>query len=131
MRPLPQAMSKNMMYIAPFFALTGLYWQFGLVIYWVTTNVWTLGQQHFLFRTLPVVGSATVGASATQAASGNSGAAARNTALSRGRLPGNGLRRYQYFRQDWNCCQGGDLREDGDQAATAGTKSAATAKPAS
>jgi YidC/Oxa1 family membrane protein insertase len=70
-----QAMSKNMMYIAPFFALTGLYWQFGLVLYWVTTNIWTLGQQHFLFRSLPVVGSATVGASATQAASGNSGAA--------------------------------------------------------
>jgi YidC/Oxa1 family membrane protein insertase len=56
-----QAMSKNMMYIAPFFALTGLYWQFGLVLYWVTTNIWTLGQQHFLFRKLPVVGSATVG----------------------------------------------------------------------
>jgi YidC/Oxa1 family membrane protein insertase len=66
-----QAMSKNMMYIAPFFALTGLYWQFGLVLYWVTTNIWTLGQQHFLFRSLPVVGSATVGASATQAASGS------------------------------------------------------------
>ena len=71
------AMSKNMMYIAPFFALTGLYWQFGLVLYWVTTNLWTLGQQHFLFRNLPVVGSATVGASAVQAASGNPGAAAR------------------------------------------------------
>ncbi len=73
-----QAMSKNMMYIAPFFALSGLYWQFGLVIYWVTTNIWTLGQQHFLFRNLPVVGSATVGASAVQAASGSSAAAARN-----------------------------------------------------
>ena len=75
-----QAMSKNMMYIAPFFALTGLYWQFGLVIYWVTTNLWTLGQQHFLFRKLPVVGSASVGASAVQQASGNSSAAAKNTA---------------------------------------------------
>jgi YidC/Oxa1 family membrane protein insertase len=73
------SMSKNMMYIAPFFALTGLYWQFGLVIYWVTTNVWTLGQQYFLFRRLPVVGSATVGASAVQAASGNSGATAKST----------------------------------------------------
>jgi YidC/Oxa1 family membrane protein insertase len=69
-----QAMSKNMMYIAPFFALSGLYWQFGLVIYWVTTNIWTLGQQHFLFRNLPVVGSATVGDSAVQAASGSSAA---------------------------------------------------------
>jgi YidC/Oxa1 family membrane protein insertase len=82
------AMSKNMMYIAPFFALTGLYWQFGLVIYWVTTNLWTLGQQHFLFRNLPVVGSASVGASAVQQASGNSGAAkntaAKNTAAKNG-----------------------------------------------
>jgi YidC/Oxa1 family membrane protein insertase len=75
-----QAMSKNMMYIAPFFALTGLYWAFGLVIYWVTTNIWTLGQQYFLFRNLPVVGSATVGASAVQAASGNSGATAKGAA---------------------------------------------------
>ena len=73
------AMSKNMMYIAPFFALSGLYWQFGLVIYWVTTNVWTLGQQHFLFRNLPVVEGATVGASAVQAASGNPGTAVKNT----------------------------------------------------
>jgi len=72
------SMSKNMMYIAPFFALTGLYWQYGLVIYWVTTNLWTLGQQHFLFRNLPVVGSATVGASAAQAASGSSGSAVKN-----------------------------------------------------
>jgi YidC/Oxa1 family membrane protein insertase len=78
------AMSKNMMYIAPFFALTGLYWQFGLVIYWVTTNLWTLGQQHFLFRNLPVVGSASVGASAVQQASGSSGAAAKNTTAKTG-----------------------------------------------
>jgi YidC/Oxa1 family membrane protein insertase len=74
-----QAMSKNMMYIAPFFALSGLYWQFGLVIYWVTTNIWTLGQQHFLFRRLPIVGSATVGESAVQAASGSSAAAKSGT----------------------------------------------------
>jgi YidC/Oxa1 family membrane protein insertase len=74
------AMSKNMMYIAPFFALTGLYWAFGLVLYWVTTNLWTLAQQHFLFRNLPVVGSATVGASAVQAASGTSAAAVKNRA---------------------------------------------------
>jgi YidC/Oxa1 family membrane protein insertase len=73
------SMSKNMMYIAPFFALTGLYWQFGLVLYWVTTNVWTLGQQHFLFRKLPVVGSATVGSSAAPA-TGSSGGAAKSAA---------------------------------------------------
>ena len=39
------ASQKYMAYIVPFFALSGLYWAFGLVLYWVTTNVWTLGQQ--------------------------------------------------------------------------------------
>jgi YidC/Oxa1 family membrane protein insertase len=74
-------MQKYMMYIAPFFALTGLYWQFGLVIYWVTTNIWTLGQQHILFRNLPVVGSATVGGSAVQSAAGlTSGSGKSNSA---------------------------------------------------
>ena len=47
----PMAQSqKYMMYIVPFFSLTGLYWQYGLVLYWVTTNLWTLGQQYFMFR---------------------------------------------------------------------------------
>jgi YidC/Oxa1 family membrane protein insertase len=76
------SMSKNMMYIAPLFALSGLYWQFGLVIYWVTTNVWTLGQQHILFRNLPVVGSTTVGASAVGAATGSTAAALRSNGTS-------------------------------------------------
>ena len=44
------ASQKYMMYIVPFFSLTGLYWQYGLVLYWVTTNLWTLGQQWFMFR---------------------------------------------------------------------------------
>ena len=73
-------MQKYMMYIAPFFALSGLYWQFGLVIYWVTTNVWTLGQQHILFRNLPIVGSATVDAAAAPAPSGNGAASGRASA---------------------------------------------------
>jgi YidC/Oxa1 family membrane protein insertase len=49
-----------------------LYWQYGLVLYWVTTNLWTLGQQYFMFRnwtTEPVgadsaVAGATTGGSA-------------------------------------------------------------------
>ena len=72
-------MQKYMMYIAPFFALSGLYWQFGLVIYWVTTNIWTLGQQHILFRNLPVVGSATVGASAVNAAPGSAAVSGKSS----------------------------------------------------
>jgi hypothetical protein len=50
----PMASSqKYMAYIVPFFALSGLYWAFGLVLYWVTTNVWTLGQQWVLFKRYP------------------------------------------------------------------------------
>jgi YidC/Oxa1 family membrane protein insertase len=55
------ASQKYMAYIVPFFALSGLYWAFGLVLYWVTTNVWTLAQQYFLFKRYPppVPGAAT------------------------------------------------------------------------
>lgn len=55
------ASQKYMAYIVPFFALSGLYWAFGLVLYWVTTNVWTLGQQYVLFKRYPptVPGTAT------------------------------------------------------------------------
>jgi hypothetical protein len=50
----PMASSQKFMaYIVPVFALSGLYWQYGLVLYWVTTNLWTLGQQHVLFRRFP------------------------------------------------------------------------------
>jgi YidC/Oxa1 family membrane protein insertase len=55
--PMGQS-QKYMMYIMPFFALSGLYWPFGLVLYWVTTNCWTLMQQWVLFRRFPQPGAA-------------------------------------------------------------------------
>ncbi len=121
-----QAMSKNMMYIAPFFALTGLYWQFGLVLYWVTTNIWTLGQQHFLFRNLPVVGSATVGASATQAASGNSGALPGTRSRSTEPLPPRP--ELPASAKTGTAARAGTAKTGA--AARTGTKPAADAKPA-
>src|SRR5580692_2703582 len=69
------ATQKYMMYIVPFFSLTGLYWQYGLVLYWVTTNLWTLGQQFFMFRNWSAEDAQA--ASATAAATGGS---ARTTA---------------------------------------------------
>jgi YidC/Oxa1 family membrane protein insertase len=79
----PMAQSqKYMVYIAPLFALSGLYWQYGLVIYWVTNNLWTMGQQQFLFRNLPVVGSATVGAATAPAAG------VKSSAVATGKSPG-------------------------------------------
>jgi len=65
----PMAQSqKYMMYIVPFFSLTGLYWQYGLVLYWVTTNVWTLGQQFFMFRNWTVEPAGAAGAIGSTAA---------------------------------------------------------------
>ena len=68
---------KYMMYIVPFFSLTGLYWQFGLVLYWVTTNVWTLGQQYFMFRNWDTEPAQAAGA--TAAASSPARAASSST----------------------------------------------------
>jgi YidC/Oxa1 family membrane protein insertase len=73
-------MQKYMMYISPLFALSGLYWQFGLVIYWVTTNVWTLGQQYFLFRNLPVVDASGVASATAPATSGGTKSATARAA---------------------------------------------------
>jgi YidC/Oxa1 family membrane protein insertase len=65
----PMAQSqKYMMYLVPFFSLTGLYWQYGLVLYWVTTNMWTLGQQYFMFRNWSTDPAAPAGATAAGAA---------------------------------------------------------------
>jgi YidC/Oxa1 family membrane protein insertase len=62
----PMAQSqKFMQYIVPFFSLTGLYWQYGLVVYWVTTNLWTLGQQYFMFRNWKVEDAQAAGATAS------------------------------------------------------------------
>jgi YidC/Oxa1 family membrane protein insertase len=70
----PMASSqKYMTYIMPFFALTGLYWPFGLVLYWVTTNVWTLGQQYILGLRYPYTPPAAADAGATPAPSGAAG----------------------------------------------------------
>jgi len=74
----PMAQSqKYMMYIVPFFSLTGLYWQFGLVLYWVTTNLWTLCQQFIMFRNwappVPVVAAAGAAGAVSTRVSGSTG----------------------------------------------------------
>jgi YidC/Oxa1 family membrane protein insertase len=122
----PMAQSqKYMMYIVPFFSLTGLYWQYGLVLYWVTTNLWTLGQQFFMFRnwtvepagaaaaTAPATGSTSSTGTATRTArpAAARAAAARTAAARTAPRPGAGTAK--------------------TAAGTARTGSAATARPAS
>jgi YidC/Oxa1 family membrane protein insertase len=72
---------KYMAYIAPLFALSGLYWQFGLVIYWLASNLWTLGQQYFLFKKIPPLNAAAATAGATSSGvTRTSGTATRSSA---------------------------------------------------
>lgn len=49
---------KIMMYMAPAFGLFGLAMPVGVLVYWVTSNVWTMVQQHFLYRNQPLPGEA-------------------------------------------------------------------------
>jgi YidC/Oxa1 family membrane protein insertase len=67
---------KYMVYIAPLFALSGLYWQFGLVLYWMTSNIWQLGQQYFLFKKIPPLDKAPAPATAGAGVPGKAPAAA-------------------------------------------------------
>ncbi len=84
----PMGQSQRMMtYVMPLFALTGLYWPLGLVLYWVTTNLWTLGQQFVLLRKYPIGAAALAGdAGAGGKATGAAGQAAGGT----GRAPAGG-----------------------------------------
>jgi YidC/Oxa1 family membrane protein insertase len=79
---------KYMVYIAPLFALSGLYWQFGLVLYWMTSNIWQLGQQYFLFKKIPPLETAPAAAAAATAVSGKASGAAAQTAAARPKAVG-------------------------------------------
>jgi YidC/Oxa1 family membrane protein insertase len=63
---------KMMLYVLPpLFAVFGINFQMGVLIYWVTSNAWSLGQQHFVIRAMPLV--ATNGGSAGTGKAGSAG----------------------------------------------------------
>jgi len=62
---------KIMMYMAPLFGLFGLAMPVGVLVYWVTSNVWTMVQQHFLYRKQPLPGQADDKAKGGSAPSGS------------------------------------------------------------
>lgn len=50
--------NKMMMYVMPLImAITGVNFQIGVLIYWLTTNIWTMGQQFYSIEKMPVPGS--------------------------------------------------------------------------
>jgi len=51
-------MQKNMMYLMPLmFVFSGVTFAIGVLIYWLTTNLWTMGQQFYTIRRMPAPGS--------------------------------------------------------------------------
>lgn len=55
----PMARQQRMlMYVLPLvFAFSGVYFPIGVLIYWLTTNLWTMGQQFYTIRRMPAPGS--------------------------------------------------------------------------
>ncbi len=50
---------KALLYILPlFFAISGINFPIGVLIYWLTTNLWSMGQQFYVIRRMPAPGSA-------------------------------------------------------------------------
>ena len=51
-------MQKIMLYVLPFaFVFSGVFFPLGVVIYWFTSNLWTMGQQFLVIREMPTPGS--------------------------------------------------------------------------
>jgi YidC/Oxa1 family membrane protein insertase len=46
-----------MLYLMPiFFAISGINFPIGVLLYWLTTNVWSMGQQFYVIRRMPAPG---------------------------------------------------------------------------
>lgn len=51
-------MQKIMLYVLPLgFIFSGIFFPLGVVIYWFTSNLWTMGQQFLVIREMPTPGS--------------------------------------------------------------------------
>ena len=49
---------KVLLYLMPlFFAFSGINFPIGVLLYWTTTNLWSMGQQFFTIRRMPAPGS--------------------------------------------------------------------------
>ncbi|MCW2776342.1 MAG: rane protein insertase, YidC/Oxa1 family [Frankiales bacterium] len=57
--PQQAMVQKTMLYVLPLsFAFSGVFFPVGVLLYWLTTNVWSMGQQAYVIKRMPPVGSA-------------------------------------------------------------------------
>ncbi|HXA59299.1 MAG TPA: membrane protein insertase YidC [Streptosporangiaceae bacterium] len=65
----PMASAQKMMvFVAPLFGLFGVNFPLGVLMYWVTTNSWTLVQQHYIYKRYPTPALAGAGGDTAPAA---------------------------------------------------------------
>ncbi|MGI5223843.1 membrane protein insertase YidC [Actinoallomurus sp. CA-142502] len=77
--PMMQS-QKFLVYLSPLFGLFGLTLPLGVLIYWVTTNSWTLAQSHYVYKKYPMAtaeGQAGADAKASTAKTGTTKTGAR------------------------------------------------------
>jgi YidC/Oxa1 family membrane protein insertase len=78
--PMMQS-QKFLVYLSPLFGLFGLTLPLGVLIYWVTTNSWTLAQSHYVYKKYPMstpegqAATGTAKAGTTKAGTAKSGTA--------------------------------------------------------
>jgi YidC/Oxa1 family membrane protein insertase len=77
--PMMQS-QKFLVYLSPLFGLFGLTLPLGVLIYWVTTNTWTLAQSHYVYKKYPMSTPEGQQAAGTGAKAGTAAKAGTGTA---------------------------------------------------
>ncbi|URN08414.1 membrane protein insertase YidC [Actinomadura madurae] len=93
--PMMQA-QKMMVFMAPLFGLFGLGFPLGVLMYWVTSNSWTLAQQHYIYKKYPPLSTddsaATARAGGTKTGGSKTGGAKTGGAKAGGTKTGGGAK---------------------------------------
>jgi YidC/Oxa1 family membrane protein insertase len=80
---------KMLLYVLPlFFAISGINFPIGVLIYWLTTNLWSMGQQFYVIRRMPAPGSEAEKALQARQARKRAGLAAAEPAVATASEPG-------------------------------------------
>src|SRR3954453_17405389 len=84
--PQQQMIQRVLLYASPLFlAVFGFNFPIAVLIYWLTTNAWSMGQQHFIIKRMPPLNIGKAGAPAPAAA--GSGAGGGLASLLKGKQP--------------------------------------------
>src|SRR3954452_13299059 len=85
--PQQQMIQRVLLYASPLFlAVFGFNFPIAVLIYWLTTNAWSMGQQHFIIKRMPPLTIGKAGSPAP-AAAGSSGTGGGLTSLLKGQRP--------------------------------------------